>query len=451
MIFYNKTTVFFGRCSRWIVWISILGLTSISTTSFATVKIQHWVSSQGVKIYYAQAPGIPMVDVQVVFDAGSARDGKQYGLASMTSSLLDRGAGKWNADQISQRLEGVGAILGASASTDMSTLSFRSLTDPDILDTVVETASIILSRPKFTRKDFKREKKRTLAGLKHQLEQPGSVAQKLYYAGMYHHHPYAHPTSGTLKSVAALKRGDLVRFHKQFYVANNALVVIVGDVSHDQAESIANRLVSGLKQGQKQEPIAEIKEQHVGETIRKQFPSQQTHVLVGMPVVTRHDPDYFTLYVGNHILGGSGLVSRISQEVREKRGLAYSAYSYFSPNVRKGPFTMGFQTKNNQANQALTVLNTTLQEFRENGPTEKELESSIKNITGGFVLRIDSNSKLAGYIAMIAYHGLNLDYLDVFNSKIEAVSTEMIKDAFQHRLDPAKFTTVLVGGEIKVP
>lgn len=449
MNFLNKTTVFLGRFSRGIEWISILGLISISTTSFATVKIQHWVSSQGVNIYYAQAPGIPMVDVQVVFDAGSARDGKQYGLAAMTSNLLDRGAGKWNADKISQRLEGVGAILSASASGDMAALSFRSLTDSDILDTVIDTASTILSKPRFTKKDFKREKKRTLAGLKHQLEQPGSVAQKLYNAGMYHDHPYAHPTSGTLKSVTALKRRDLVRFHEQYYVTSNALVVIVGDVSRDQAESIANRLVSGLKQGQKPEPIPEVSGQHVGETIRKLFPSQQTHVLVGMPVVTRHDPDYFTLYVGNHILGGSGLVSRISQEVREKRGLAYSAYSYFSPNVRKGPFTMGFQTKNNQANQALSVLNTTLQEFREKGPTEKELESSIKNITGGFVLRIDSNSKLAGYIAMIAYHGLNLDYLDVFNGKIEAVSTEMIKDAFQRKLDPAKFTTVLVGGENK--
>jgi zinc protease len=264
---------------------------------------------------------------------------------------------------------------------------------------------------------------------------------------MYRDHPYAHPASGTQKSIAGLTRSDLKRFHKQYYVASNALVVIVGDVSRDQAESIANGLLAGLQQGKKPVPIPNVVEQQTGETIRKIFPSQQTHVLAGMPVVARHDPDYFTLYVGNHILGGGTLVSRISQEVREKRGLAYSAYSHFSPSKRKGPFTMGLQTKNDQADEALTVLNTTLQEFRQNGPTEEELESAKKNITGGFVLRIDSNSNLARYIAMIAYHGLNLDYLDVFNSKIEAVSTEMIKDAFQRRLDPAKFTTVLVGGK----
>ncbi len=444
MNFINQTTVFLSLCSR---WIAVFGLVSISSSVLATVKIQHWVSDQGVSIYYANAPGIPMVDVQVVFDAGSARDGKQYGLASMTSGLLDRGAGNWNADQISQRLEGVGAIVGASASNDMALLSVRSLTEPDILDTVVDTASTILAKPNFTSNDFKREKQRTLAGLKHQLEQPDSVAQKLYNAGMYRDHPYAHPASGTLKSIDALTRSDLQRFHQQYYVASNALVVIVGDVSREQAESIANRMVSGLQKGQKPEPIPEVAEQQAGETIRKIFPSQQTHVLVGMPVVARHDPDYFTLYVGNHILGGGTLVSRISDEVREKRGLAYSAYSHFSPSKRKGPFTMGLQTKNDQADEALKVLNTTLQAYRQNGPTKEELESAKKNITGGFVLRIDSNSHLSSYIAMIAYHGLNLDYLDVFNSKIEAVSTEMIKDAFQRRLDPAKFTTVLVGGE----
>jgi zinc protease len=444
MNFFNKTTVFWSICSR---WIAVIGLISISSSVFATVKIQHWVSSQGVSIYYAHAPGIPMVDVQVVFDAGSARDGEQYGLASMTSSLLDRGAGNWTADQISQRLEGVGAILSASVSNDMASVSFRSLTESDILDTVVETTSTIISQPNFTSNDFIREKKRTLAGLKHQLEQPNSVAQKLYDASMYHDHPYAHPASGTLKSIGGLTRSDLKRFHNQYYVASNALVVIVGDVSRDQAESIANGLVSGLQKGKKPAPIPEVAEQQTGEIIHKIFPSQQTHVLVGMPVVARHDPDHFTLYVGNHILGGGTLVSRISQEVREKRGLAYRAYSHFSPSKRKGPFTMGLQTKNDQADEALKVLNTTLQDFRETGPSEEELESAKKNITGGFVLRIDSNSNLASYIAMIAYHGLNLDYLDVFNSKIEAVSTEMIKDAFMRRLDPAKFTTVLVGGE----
>jgi zinc protease len=444
----NNTTVFLTTCAK---WFAVIALFSISSTTFATVKIQHWISSQGVSIYYANAPGIPMVDVQVVFDAGSARDGKQYGLAAMTSSLLDRGAGNLSADQISQQLEGVGAILSASASSDMASVSFRSLSDTDILDTVIATANTIISKPNFSRNDFNREKKRTLAGLKHQLEQPDSVAQKLYDASMYRDHPYAHPASGTLKSISALTRNDLRRFHKNYYVTSNALVVIVGDVSQEQAESIANGLLSGLKKGQKPAPIPDVTEQQTGETIRKIFPSQQTHVLAGMPVVTRHDPDYFTLYVGNHILGGAGLVSRISQEVREKRGLAYSAYSHFIPSMRKGPFTMGFQTRNDQANEALKVLNTTLEEFRQNGPTEEEMDSAKKNITGGFVLRIDSNSKLSGYIAMIAFYGLNLDYLDVFNSKIEAINSAMIKDAFQRRLDPTKFTTVLVGGEATAP
>ncbi|MCH9697985.1 MAG: insulinase family protein [Gammaproteobacteria bacterium] len=420
-------------------------LAGLLTPATSAVKIQHWTTAQGVPVYYAHAPGIPMVDVQVVFDAGSARDGDQYGLAAMTTAVLDKGAGPWNADQISQRLESGGAILGVSASDDMAALSFRSLTDPEILDSVIQTASTILAEPTFSDQDFNRVKKRVLANLKHELEQPGSIAQKQFNAAIYGSHPYAHPSNGTMDSVKALHRDDLVAFHKRYFVSANALVVIVGDVSRKQSESIANRLLEKLDKGTKPGPIPLVSDNVKGHMIQHQFASEQTHAVVGMPVLSRHDPDYFTLYVGNHILGGSGLVSRISQEVREKRGLAYSAYSYFSPGKRKGPFIMGFQTRNEQAQEALKVLNATLDTYRKNGPTEKELESSKKNITGGFVLRIDSNSEIANYIAMIAYYGLKLDYLDTFNKKIDGVTVDMIKQAFQKRLDPNKFATVLVG------
>lgn len=413
--------------------------------TFSAVNIQHWTTSQGVPVYYAHAPGIPMVDVQVVFDAGSARDGDQYGLAAMTTAVLDKGAGPWNADQISQRLERVGAILGVSASDDMAALSFRSLTEPDILDSVIQTARTILAEPIFSNKDFNRVKKRMLANLKHELEQPGSIAQKQFYAEMYGSHPYGYPSNGTMASINALQRDDLVAFHNRYFVAGNAVVVIVGDVSRRQSESIANKLLEKLPKGTRPHPIPLVSKTIQGQQIHKQFKSEQTHALVGMPVLSRHDPDYFTLYVGNHVLGGSGLVSRISQEVREKRGLAYSAYSYFSPGKRKGPFIMGFQTRNEQAQEALKVLNETLDTYRKNGPTQEELDSSKKNITGGFVLRIDSNAELANYIAMIAYYGLELDYLDTFNKKIDAVTVDMIKQAFQKRLDPDKFSTVLVG------
>jgi zinc protease len=149
--------------------------------------------------------------------------------------------------------------------------------------------------------------------------------------------------------------------------------------------------------------------------------------------------------VGNHILGGGGLVSKLFEEVREKRGLSYTASSYFAPRRDNGPFRASLQTRNDQAEEALTVLQATIAEFIRRGPTGDELESAKKNITGGFPLRIDSNGEISGYLSVIGFYGLPLDYLEQFNRKIEAVTVADIKDAFQRRIHVDKFVTVLVG------
>jgi zinc protease len=189
-------------------------------------------------------------------------------------------------------------------------------------------------------------------------------------------------------------------------------------------------------------PVAAMTE---AKTTRIEHPSTQSHVIMGQPGMNRTDPDYFALYVGNHILGGNGLVSRISDEVREKRGLSYSAYSYFMPMREKGPFILGLQTRTDKTGEALQVLQDTLKKYLEQGPTQKELTASKKNITGGFALRVDSNKSIVGYLAMIGFYGLPLDYLDTFIQRVDAVTLDQIKDAFKHRVDPAKMVTVIVG------
>jgi zinc protease len=177
------------------------------------------------------------------------------------------------------------------------------------------------------------------------------------------------------------------------------------------------------------------------------FPSSQTHLYAGQPGMSRGDPDYFPLYVGNHILGGSGLVSILMHEVREKRGLSYSVYSYFAPMAERGPMILGLQTKNTQADEARGVLLDTLQRFVDQGPTDDELEAAVKNITGGFPLRIASNSNIVQYLAMIGFYDLPLDYLDQFTGRVSAVTKEQIRDAYQRRVHPDRLAVVLVGGD----
>ncbi len=339
----------------------------------AAAKIDHWQTPQGSRVYYVRTEGLPMVDIQVVFDAGSARDGQQFGLASLTAGLLDTGAGKWNADDIAQRFESVGAKFGAGSAIDMATVSLRTLTEKPLFDKALETMQVILSKPAFNEADFKREKNRTLAGLKQQEESPGELGSIAFYNTLYGKHPYAHPDSGVIKTVAAIKSADLRRFYQQYYVAANAIVVIVGDLSKQQAEQTAEKLVAGLPVGKKPEAIPDVTMPATAAQQHIEFPSTQTHVLVGLPGTYRKDPDYFDLYVGNHILGGSGLVSKLFNEVREKRGLAYSASSSFIPMLKPGPFLVSLQTRNDQTAQALQVLNQTLSDYINQGPTEAEL------------------------------------------------------------------------------
>ena len=168
---------------------------------------------------------------------------------------------------------------------------------------------------------------------------------------------------------------------------------------------------------------------------------------MGAPGMRRGDPDYFPLYVGNHVLGGGGLVSRLHEEVREQRGLSYSVNSYFSPMEQNGPYLLSLQTRNDQVDEALAVMRETLEEFVDKGPTEKELIASKKNITGGFPLRIESNSKILDYITMIGFYDLPLDYLETFNASVMAVTREQIVDAYQRRVSPDTMVTIIVGGE----
>ncbi|WP_455376743.1 M16 family metallopeptidase [Kaarinaea lacus] len=422
-----------------------LCLLLFSPTLFASISIQHWTTDNGARVYYAEAPELPMVDIQLTFDAGSARDNGKDGVALLTNGLLSEGAGGLNAQQIAEQFEGLGAQFGNDSQRDMATLKLRSLSEQAVLNSALDTLALVLTKPTFPVDAFERERKRLLVGIEQRKQSPGELADVAFYKNLFNSHPYASQPSGEESTVKSLVVADLKSFYQQYYVASNLVIAIVGNVDRSQAEQIANNLVKDLPKGKAAEPIPEVSTLDKSETIKIDHPSTQTHVLMGQPGVKRGDPDYYALYVGNHILGGNGLVSRLSDEIREKRGLAYSSYSFFLPMREFGPFQIGLQTRNDQTEEALKVVDALLKDFVEKGPTEAELTASKKNITGGFPLRISSNSKILGYIAMIGFYGLPLDYLDTFNARVEALTVADIQDAFKRRVDPGKMVTVLVG------
>lgn len=434
----------FKRYFRPLHWLAASLVLMLSLPVQASVEIQHWQTANGARVYFVPAPELPMVDVRVIFDAAGARD-KLPGVALMTNGLMAEGAAGMDADEIADAFAAVGANFSTSSHRDMSVVNLRSLTQADLLDPALATAAKVIQRPDFPDEALERERKRLLIALQGEKQSPGAIASDTFFSAIYGDHPYADDPKGNEDSVKQIQRRHLMAHHERYYVGKNAIVALVGDLKRDQAEQLAERLVGKLPAGKAAPPIPEVEPLKQAQRIVKAFPSSQTHLLLGQPAIERGDPDFFALYVGNHVLGGSGLVSRLSEEIRDKRGLAYSSYSYFSPMRQRGPFRMGLQTRNDQAEQALDIVKQTLVTFMDKGPTAEELEAAKKNIIGGFALNLDSNSKIVENIAMIGFYGLPLDYLDTYTDKVEAVTIAQIKQAFDRHVDPETLVTVMVG------
>ena len=416
-----------------------------AVSALASPDIEYWTTDKGADVYYVHAPELPMVDIQIVFDAGSTRDADSLGIAMLTNSLLAEGANGEDAASIIYGFESLGAIYVADVGYDSASLQLRSLTDAELLTEAIENFKKVISTPDFPNDALERKRSQMLIAIKAKEQSPGAIAKDAFMSAIYQSHPYGKPSEGDEASIKSIKREDIVSFYRKYYTAKNSMIAIVGAIDRKTAEQISEDIVNALQDGKKAVPLSKVNKLDVSKNIFIEYPSVQTHILVGQPGVKRGDADYFPLYVGNHILGGGGMVSRLFEEVREKRGLSYSVYSYFSPMRFKGPFIAGLQTKTDQSDEAISVVLENIKNYIELGPTEEELISAKKNIIGGFPLRVDSNSKILNYVVVVGYYKLPLDYLRTFNSNVEAVTIEHIKDAFKRRLTVDNLVTVKVG------
>ncbi len=411
----------------------------------AGIAIEHWTTANGARVYFVAVRSLPMLDVQVDFAAGSMFDpaGKS-GLAALTRGILDLGAGERDETLISEQLADIGAALGGGADTDRASISLRTLSAKDKLEPALAILRDVLRQPRFDAAILEREKTRTITSLKEAMTRPDSMAGKAFWEALYPQHPYGRQASP--ESIATLSRTDLVDFHQRLYTAGNANITLVGDLSRQQAEQIAAELSSALPSGTAPvlpAPPAPAK----GVSKALAHPASQAHISLGLPAIERGHPDYFPLLVGNYTLGGGGFVSRLVQEVRDKRGFAYSVYSYFAPLRQAGPFQIGLQTQRKQAKEAIKVVREVLNEFVSKGPSETELIAAKANLSGSFPLRLDSNSKLLGNVAAIAFYGLPLDYLDNYQAKVNAVTVDQVKAAFSRHVRPADLVIVTVAAD----
>lgn len=422
------------------------GLCVASSVAFATPHIQHWQSASGAKVLFVENHDIPMLDVAVTVPAGSSFDtAEKSGVAGMTHHLPDLGTETSSEDDISRGMADIGAQLGGGFDQDSASVSLRVLSSEAERVQGLNLMASVLQQPLFPEAILERERTRLTAALKESETQPASIADKAFQQAVFGAHPYALQASGEVDTVEKITVQDLKDFYRAHYAASRAVVAIMGDVSRAQAEAIAQQLTAALPVSAAPAELPQVVMQIAASERCIPHPASQSHILIGAPGMARSDPDYFSLYVGNYILGGGGFVSRLMNEVREKRGLAYSVYSYFMPMKQPGALQIGLQTKKEQADEALKLVRATLAEFISKGPTEKELLAAKQNIIGGFPLRIDSNSKILGYLSVIGFYDLPLTYLDDFTGRVERVTVKQVREAFARHIQPDHMATVIVG------
>lgn len=440
------------------VWTRITTLVAVALVSLsaqAGLPIQRWTAANHAEVLLIESPALPMVDVQIDFDAGARRDPQtQAGLASAVAAMMSKGVRARDAapaldeNALGEAWADLGALFGASASSDRFSVTLRSLTVPDVLQGALQLAARQLADPTFAAEVWNTERARFIAALKEANSQPGTQAQRAFGRAVYGTHPYGFDPNDA--SLQAITPADLRQFHDRYLNACRARVSIVGALNRVQAEAAVERLLAWLPGGGTCEALPAVADvQPLGAAVEHKLSlaSAQAHVLIGQPGIRRADPAFFPITVGNYILGGGGFVSRLTEQVRERRGLSYSVYSYFAPGLHAGAFTVGLQTRPDQAAQAVQVATEVLQRFVQDGPTEQELKAAKDNLVGGFALRLDSNRKLLDQLANIGWNRLPLNYLDTWTDEVQRVTVADIRAAFQRVLQPDRMVTVIVGGQ----
>lgn len=426
----------------------ILLLLCFQQNTFAALKINTWETKEGAKVFFVENHDLPILDINVNFFAGSAQDPPgMEGLANLTHHIMNLGAGGINEEKLANQFSDIGAILGGDIDLDRAYFKLRTLTSPPQKDKALNLFRYVIHSPDFPVSVIDREKDRIIASIKQSMTQPETIANLAFMKSLYGDHPYAHDEAGNIDTLQKLNQEDLKQFYKNYYLSSEASIVIVGDANADEAKKISESISQGMPQGDTKHNITSVIRQNVLGIKKIQHPAKQAHILMGMPALKRGEKDYFPLYVGNYILGGGGFVSRLTEEVREKKGLVYSVYSYFMPLYVEGPLEIGLQTKKEQANEALSIVNITIKKFIDEGPTEKELLAAKQNLVGGFPLRLDSNAKIVDYLSMMAFYKLPISYIDNYISEINKVTISQIKTAFKNKIDLNKLTTIIVGAE----
>ncbi len=401
------------------------------------------VLENGLVLLTSEQRALPMVTFHLLIRSGSRFDPKgREGLASLTSNLLTYGTSKRTALEISESLDFIGASLRTGCRTELASIRMRVLKKD--LDAGLELLAEILTGSVFPPEEINRQKQAVIASIKAKKENPRSIAREKFRSALFPQSPYGLPVKGTEDSVKEIDQDSLVEFYQRYYTPDRSILAVVGDISQKEiVRKLNNAFKSWGKESFSQEPPPPVSP-GPADTIHINKDLTQANIILGHEGVPRRHPDYYAIQVMNYILGGGGLSSHLADAIRNKRGLAYSVYSSFSARKHVGTFRVSLQTKNKSAQEAIRIAKEEIRRIREQGATETELKEAKDYLIGSFPLRLDTNRRVARFLARTEFYDLGLDYPDRYPELIRQVSREDIVRVARTYLHPEKLIIVVV-------
>ena len=420
--------------------VALLALPLLAAPAFATT-IERVVSPGGIEAWLVHEPAVPMIAIDFAFVGGAAQDAPgKGGTASLVASLLDEGAGDLDAKTFHARLERKAIELGFQAERDTLRGTLRTLTENK--DEAFEYLRLAVTQPRFDQSDVEVIRAQILSMLRRATTSPTDLANLRWWQVAFADHPYGRPVNGTLESVPTVTIADLKDYTHRVLARGNLKVAVVGDIDAETVKVMLDRVFGGLPAQPKLKPVPNVSPQGLGRRVVVKVDVPQAVLAFGGPGIARKDPDFMAAYIVNHILGGGAFSSRLYQEVREKRGLAYSVYDSLVWLNHSALFLGGTATRADRAGETLDVIDKEIHRLADDGPTADELAKAKAYLNGSFVLNLDTSSKIAALLVQLQLDGLGIDYFTRRPEMINGVTLEDARRVAKRMLDSGMLVTV---------
>jgi len=403
----------------------------------------------GLMVLHSEKHNLPIVMITLIVKAGLLDEPKEKaGLANLTADLLDEGTKSRKSSEISEEIEFIGAGLGASAGGDYTTITLSVLKKD--LEKGFEIFSDVILNPVFPQEELERKRELIKGSLKQREEDPSFLAERSFKKEVFGEHPYGRLVEGLTETLSEITREDLLRFHSKYFIPNNAILSVVGDLTPAELNSLIKKYLDSWKIAELPErKIHPMNEEKIKKAVKIDRDVTQATIIIGHLGISRDNPDYYAVSVMNYILGGGGFSSRLMQKIRDELGLAYDVSSFFTPGKEKGLFQAEVQTKNESANSAIEEILKQIGKIKDEKVSDEELSGAKDYLTGSFPRRLDTNRKIADFLATVEFYNLGLDYAEKYASFINEVTTEDVQRVAGKYLDAENFVLIVVANQKK--